>query len=178
MQELAVADLAAPAACRATVGMDCRARRLRSRPATVLLVFDGQPRIFFAMARDGLFTHGRRRSPGAPVPRSTSSPVLRLPSPLIGDAAETYDLTNIGTLFAFAIVCAGVLVLRYTGSGSSPSFPGAVRLARHRARRRRVRVHHAGAAAATWERFGLWLAIGLPRAAPTTVSYSRLRQSS
>jgi len=31
---------------------------------------------------------------------------------LIGDAGETYDLTNIGTLFAFAIVCAGVLILR------------------------------------------------------------------
>ena len=31
---------------------------------------------------------------------------------MIGDAAETYDLTNIGTLFAFALVCAGVLVLR------------------------------------------------------------------
>ena len=30
----------------------------------------------------------------------------------MGDAAETYDLTNIGTLFAFALVCAGVLVLR------------------------------------------------------------------
>ena len=27
---------------------------------------------------------------------------------------ETYDLTNIGTLFAFALVCIGVLVLRYT----------------------------------------------------------------
>ena len=31
---------------------------------------------------------------------------------MLGDAAETYDLTNIGTLFAFALVCAGVLVLR------------------------------------------------------------------
>ena len=31
---------------------------------------------------------------------------------LVGDAAETYDLTNIGTLFAFVLVCAGVLVLR------------------------------------------------------------------
>ena len=30
----------------------------------------------------------------------------------VGDAAETYDLTNVGTLFAFALVCAGVLVLR------------------------------------------------------------------
>ena len=32
---------------------------------------------------------------------------------LIGDAAETYDLTNIGTLFAFMLVSIGVLVLRY-----------------------------------------------------------------
>ncbi len=33
---------------------------------------------------------------------------------MIGDAGETYDLTNIGTLFAFALVCIGVIVLRYT----------------------------------------------------------------
>ena len=33
---------------------------------------------------------------------------------LVGDAAETYDLTNIGTLFAFALVSIGVLVLRVT----------------------------------------------------------------
>ena len=32
---------------------------------------------------------------------------------LIGDAGETYDLTNIGTLFAFMLVSIGVLVLRY-----------------------------------------------------------------
>jgi len=33
---------------------------------------------------------------------------------LIGDAGETYNLTNIGTLFAFVLVSIGVLVLRYT----------------------------------------------------------------
>jgi APA family basic amino acid/polyamine antiporter len=33
---------------------------------------------------------------------------------LVGDAGETYDLTNIGTLFAFVLVCFGVLVLRFT----------------------------------------------------------------
>jgi len=32
---------------------------------------------------------------------------------LVGDAGETYDLTNIGTLFAFILVSIGVLVLRY-----------------------------------------------------------------
>ena len=30
----------------------------------------------------------------------------------VGDSAEIYDLTNIGTLSAFALVCIGVLVLR------------------------------------------------------------------
>jgi APA family basic amino acid/polyamine antiporter len=33
---------------------------------------------------------------------------------LFGDAGETYDLTNIGTLFAFMLVSIGVLVLRHT----------------------------------------------------------------
>ena len=32
---------------------------------------------------------------------------------LFADENEIYDLTNIGTLSAFAIVCIGVLVLRY-----------------------------------------------------------------
>jgi APA family basic amino acid/polyamine antiporter len=83
---------------------------------TVLLVFQyGQPRIFFAMARDGLLPKW-----AAAVDRKTRIPyattlvtgiVVALAS-LVGDAAETYDLTNIGTLFAFSLVSAGVLVLR------------------------------------------------------------------
>ena len=32
---------------------------------------------------------------------------------LVGDSGETYDLTNIGTLFAFILVSIGVLVLRH-----------------------------------------------------------------
>src|SRR5437773_1611317 len=76
--------------------------------SAVLLVFQyGQPRIFFAMARDGLL----------PQWAAKIHPVTRIPSTttlftgifvalwaLIGDAAETYDLTNIGTLFAFMLV--------------------------------------------------------------------------
>ena len=85
----------------------------------VLLVFQyGQPRIFFAMARDGLlpqwaaqvhpkYAHAARRR------RSSRASFVALGA-LVGDAGETYDLTNIGTLFAFALVCIGVLVLRYT----------------------------------------------------------------
>jgi len=83
---------------------------------SVLLVFQyGQPRIFFAMARDGLLPQWAARVDAKTrIPYMTTlvTGVLVAVASLIGDAAETYDLTNIGTLFAFALVCAGVLVLR------------------------------------------------------------------
>ena len=111
--------------------------------SAVLLVFQyGQPRIFFAMARDGLLPqwaaklHPRTRDP---VRRRRSSPASswRCAS-LIGDAGETYDLTNIGTLFAFVLVCIGVLVLRVQGAGAAAAVPRAVRLAGGAARRGRA----------------------------------------
>jgi APA family basic amino acid/polyamine antiporter len=84
--------------------------------STVLLVFQyGQPRIFFAMARDGLLPQWAARvDPKTRIPWTTTlvTGIVVAFGALIGDAAETYDLTNIGTLFAFALVCAGVLVLR------------------------------------------------------------------
>ena len=83
----------------------------------VLLVFQyGQPRIFFAMARDGLLPawasriHPKYRTPH--ITTVVTGVVVALGS-LVADENEIYDLTNIGTLCAFAIVCIGVLVLRY-----------------------------------------------------------------
>ncbi len=84
--------------------------------SAVLLVFQyGQPRIFFSMARDGLLPPwAARLHPTRRIPSSTTllTGILVAAASLVGDAAETYDLTNIGTLFAFAIVCIGVPVLR------------------------------------------------------------------
>jgi APA family basic amino acid/polyamine antiporter len=84
--------------------------------AAVLLVFTyGQPRIFFAMARDGLLPEWVARvDPKTRIPYAATlaTGVITAVLSMIGDAAETYDLTNIGTLFAFALVCAGVMVLR------------------------------------------------------------------
>src|SRR5216117_1013432 len=84
--------------------------------SAVLLVFQyGQPRIFFAMARDGLLPPWAARiSANRRVPYITTivTGVFVAVWALIGDANETYNLTNIGTLFAFALVSAGVLVLR------------------------------------------------------------------
>jgi APA family basic amino acid/polyamine antiporter len=131
----------------------------------VLLVFQyGQPRIFMAMARDGLLPawaskiHPKYRTPH--ITTIVTGLVVAFGS-LFMDENEIYDLTNIGTLSAFAIVCIGVLVLRYT----DPARPRPFRVPLVWG------VAVAGSAACVytmkglpvhaWERFGIWLAIGL-----------------
>jgi hypothetical protein len=83
----------------------------------VLLVFQyGQPWIFMAMARDGLLPQWASRiHPKYRTPHITTvvTGVVVALGGLVADENEIYDLTNIGTLSAFAIVCVGVLVLRY-----------------------------------------------------------------
>ena len=82
-----------------------------------LLVFQiGQARVWFAMSRDGLFPKIFSR-----VHRTYLTPdfstwvagfVVGVPAGLL-DIGTLGDLANIGTLFAFALVAAGVLILRY-----------------------------------------------------------------
>jgi APA family basic amino acid/polyamine antiporter len=82
----------------------------------VLLVFQlGQPRIFFSMARDGLLpkkfaeVHPRFKTPH--VTTILTGIAVGVTS-MFTSIDEMVDLTNIGTLFAFVLVCAGVLILR------------------------------------------------------------------
>ena len=84
---------------------------------SVLLVFLlGQPRIFFSMARDGLLPawaakiHPVRRTPY--VTTWISGLFVALIATFT-NIDEVVELTNIGTLFAFVLVCFGVTVLRY-----------------------------------------------------------------
>ena len=135
----------------------------------VLLVFQyGQPRIFFAMARDGLLppfaakVHGKYRTPYI---TTILTGIFVAAWAMIGDAGETYDLTNIGTLFAFVLVCVGVLVLRHT----EPERPRPFRVPGGKAGLWFTTVGGAAAClyvmkglpGVTWVRFGLWLVIGL-----------------
>jgi APA family basic amino acid/polyamine antiporter len=131
----------------------------------VLLVFQlGQPRIFYSMSRDGLLppffrsVHPKYRTPH--VTTIATGIVVALASTILDDD-ETYDLTNIGTLFAFLVVCLGVLALRI----KDPK------------RERPFRVPMAwlvcplGAAACVyvmlglpstaWYRFGIWMTVGV-----------------
>ncbi|MFN0141116.1 MAG: amino acid permease [Pyrinomonadaceae bacterium] len=82
--------------------------------ATVLLVFQlGQPRLWMAMSRDGLLPkifssiHPRFRTPWF---STLLTGVLVAVPALFMNLGEVTDLSVIGTLFAFTIVCAGVLV--------------------------------------------------------------------
>lgn len=82
--------------------------------ATVLLVFQlGQPRLWMAMSRDGLLPkifssiHPKFRTPWFST--ILTGFVVAIPA-LFMNLTEVTDLSVIGTLFAFVIVCAGVLV--------------------------------------------------------------------
>ena len=83
--------------------------------ATVLLVFQlGQPRIWMSMSRDGLLPpifsaiHPRFKTPWFST--IVTGFVVAIPS-LFMNLTEVTDLTSIGTLFAFVLVCGGVLIL-------------------------------------------------------------------
>jgi basic amino acid/polyamine antiporter, APA family len=149
--------------------------------SAVLLVFQyGQPRIFFAMARDGLLPQwAAKLHPVTRVPYSTTllTGIGVALASLVGDAAETYDLTNIGTLFAFALVSIGVLVLRVT----EPERPRPFRVPLAWV------VAPLGALACAfimyglpkqaWERFGIWLVIGILLYFSYGFSHSKLKKA-
>jgi APA family basic amino acid/polyamine antiporter len=146
----------------------------------VLLVFQyGQPRIFYAMARDGLLpAWAARIDPKTRIPWTTTlvTGVLVAAGSLVGDAAETYDLTNIGTLFAFALVCAGVLVLRVTEPGRPRGFRVPLVWVTAPLGIAACVFVMVGLPAQAWERFGIWLIIGAVIYFAYGYRHSRLRR--
>jgi APA family basic amino acid/polyamine antiporter len=147
----------------------------------VLLVFQlGQPRILMTMSRDGLLgpwfgkIHPRYRTPHH---TTILTGVFVAFFSAVANIDIIVQLTNIGTLFAFTLVCIGILVLRVR----EPNLP------------RKFKVPFvpwvplmgiamcvmlmAGLPRLTWIGFGLWLVAGLTIYFSYGVRKSRLRQS-
>jgi APA family basic amino acid/polyamine antiporter len=92
----------------------------------VLLVFQlGQPRIFFAMARDGFLpplfakVHPKYKTPHV---STILTGVVVATFSAFANIDEMVDLTNIGTLFAFILVCIGIIILRFKDPTRERSF--------------------------------------------------------
>ncbi len=146
---------------------------------SVLLVFQlGQPRIFMAMARDGLLPpYFARIHPRFRTPHITTiwTGIFVGGIAMVTNIGELADLTNIGTLFAFILVCIGVIVLRRTAPQRKrpfrvpwvPWFPilGVIFCV----------ALMCSLPVITWRRFFVWLAIGLLIYFFYSVRHSRLR---
>jgi APA family basic amino acid/polyamine antiporter len=130
-----------------------------------LLVFQlGQARVWFAMSRDGLLprifcrVHPRFHTPDFST--WLAGFVVGIPAGLL-DIGTLADLSNIGTLFAFALVAGGVLILRYREPNRPRAFraPGgplapAITIVT-------CLLLMAGLPIMNWLRFFTWLIIGL-----------------
>ncbi len=131
----------------------------------VLLVFQlGQPRIFFSMARDGLLprsfakVHPKYRTPY--VTTILTGAAVGITS-MFASIDEMVDLTNIGTLFAFILVCMGILILRKRDPGRPRAFRTPLVPLVPILGILSCFYLMLGLPWITWVRFGIWLIVGI-----------------
>jgi APA family basic amino acid/polyamine antiporter len=146
--------------------------------SVALTFFYGQTRIFYAMSRDGLVPRWFTKLTSRRTPARITIPVGLLTA--LGAAViplkDLAELINIGTLFAFVIVNAGVIYLRRAEPDLErgfrtplvPLFPLiGIGLCVYLMTKLQE---------ATWWRFGIWMVVGLVVYFAYSHSHSRLRR--
>jgi APA family basic amino acid/polyamine antiporter len=130
-----------------------------------LLVFQlGQARVWFAMSRDGLLPpifsriHAIYRTPDFST--WVAGFFVGIPAGLL-DIGTLADLSNIGTLFAFALVAGGVLILRFREPDRPRAFRAPGGLLAPIMTILMCLLLMTGLTITNWLRFFAWLVIGL-----------------
>ncbi|HYK77738.1 MAG TPA: amino acid permease, partial [Daejeonella sp.] len=148
--------------------------------SVILVMLLGQPRIFYAMSKDGLLPkffsqiHPKYKTPHITTIITGLAAILIsgfAPINLLG------ELVSIGTLLAFVIVCGGILVLRYTNPHiprpfKTPLFPVVPILG--------ILVClylMYGLPWHTWERLIIWMALGVIIYFAYSRHHSKVRKS-
>jgi APA family basic amino acid/polyamine antiporter len=132
--------------------------------STIIVQMMAQPRIFFAMGKDGLLPawastiHPRFRTPH--VTTMITGGIVMLASGFTG-IGTLGELVSIGTLFAFVIVSIGIVILRKTRPDLERPFKTPFVPALPIASALISLALMAALPAATWERLVIWMAIGL-----------------
>jgi APA family basic amino acid/polyamine antiporter len=146
----------------------------------ILVMYFGLTRVLFAIARDGLlpgfFAYVHPRT-GTPVGSIAASGVVMLIFAGFVPLGRLAEIANIGTLGAFVVVCAGVVVLRITKPDMhrpfrtpfSPVIPVMGMLSCS------FLMYKLGPH--TWTAFGIWMLIGLAVYFAYSQSHSRLART-
>lgn len=130
-----------------------------------LLVFQlGQARVWFAMSRDGLlpgvFSHVHKIFRTPDFSTIVAGFLVGIPAGLL-DIGTLADLSNIRTLFAFALVAGGVLILRYKQPDRPRPFRAPGGILAPVVTILTCLLLMAGLPITNWIRFFVWLLIGL-----------------
>lgn len=168
LQSTESGDTATLATAFTNVGVDWAATvislgALAGLTTVAMILMLGQIRVLFAMSRDGLLPRPLARTGTRGIPLRATLLVGAVVALVAGffPIERLEEMVNVGTLFAFVLVAAGVLVLRRTRPDlprgfRTPLVPLIPILAIITSLWLMLNL-----TAITWVRFGIWMAIGL-----------------